>query len=150
VKTELTVRAVQEGDMRVHASDGAFDLRMDYPLEPGTPVVGPTPLTVLLESLAACSLNSVIAVLKKMQQPVKGLSVHANATRSTEHPTVLKEISLEFAVEGEGVDGAAVARALQMSEERLCPVWNMLKASTAIRANYHLNRIAVHEAARQL
>jgi len=113
---------------------------MDYPLEGEEPVTGPTPLTMLLASLAACSLNSVMAVLKRMHEPVSGLGVEAHATRSTEHPTVLKEITLEFTVKGEGVDAAAVARALQLSERRLCPVWNMLKASTTISVGYHLQQ----------
>ena len=140
MQTELMVRAVHKGGMHVEASAGQFHIAMDYPLKDGEPIAGPTPLTMLLASLAACSVNSMMAVLKRMQQPVKGLSVDAHATRSTEHPTVLTKIALEFSVEGEGVDGAAVARALQVSEERLCPVWNMLKPSTPIAASYHLQR----------
>jgi uncharacterized OsmC-like protein len=33
-----------------------------------------------------------------------------------------------------------MARALQLSEERLCPVWNMLKASTSIKARFHVEQ----------
>ena len=144
MKTELAVQAVHEGGMRVRVSDGTFNVLMDYPIDTAQPTAGPTPLTMLLASLAACSVNSVMAVLKKMQQPVSKLSVEAHATRSTEHPTVLKTIALEFAVEGEGVESAAVSRALQVSEERLCPVWNMLKASTAITAGFHLKQQKAH------
>jgi putative redox protein len=137
MNSELTVRAVHAGGMRVRASNGTFHLLMDYPMEPDQIAAGPTPLTVLLESLAACSLNSVLVVLKKMQQPVAGLEVEVRALRRTEHPTVLTGISLDFAVSGDGVDPAAMTRALQLSEERLCPVWNMLKASTSIKAGFH-------------
>lgn len=138
MKTELEVRAVHKDGLQVLASDGQFDVLMDYPLESGDTGAGPTPLTMLLASLAACSLNSVLVVLKKMQQPLAGLEVEARAIRSTEHPTVLTGISLEFTVTGEGVESDKVARALQMSEERLCPVWNMLKPGTPIRASFHL------------
>jgi len=138
MKTELTVHAVHEGGMRVRANDGQFDILMDYPIDGNEPGVGSTPLTMLLASLAACSLNSVMVVLKKMHQPLTGLEVEAHGTRSTEHPTVLREISLDFTVQGNGVDSAAVDRALKLSEERLCPVWNMLKASTPIKANVHI------------
>ena len=137
MKTELTIRAVHEGGMRARATNGTFDLLMDYPLEPDQSASGPTPLTVLLESLAACSLNSLMMVLKKMHQPVAGLEVEVRALRRTEHPTVLTGISLEFAVRGDGVEDAAVTRAIQMSEERLCPVWNMLKTGTPIKAGFH-------------
>ena len=142
MKTELTVRATHEGGMRVRASDGEFHVLMDYPMESGEPVIGPTPLTMLLASLAACSANSVMAVLKRMHQPVTGIEIEAHALRSTEHPTVLKEISLQFCVKGENVDPAAVGRALQLSEERLCPIWNMLKTSTAIKADHQVERLS--------
>ena len=137
MKTDLKVRAIHQGGMRVLANDGEFDVRMDYPMAPNETTTGPTPLTMLLASLAACSLNSVQVILKKMQQPVEILQVEARGTRRTEHPTLLTDIELEFTV-NRGVDQAAMARALQLSEERLCPVWNMLKASTPIKASFHM------------
>ena len=137
MKTELSVRAIHQGGMRVLANDGQFQVHMDYPMMEGEVAIGPTPLTMLLASLAACSLNSVMAVLTKMKQPVTGMTVDARAIRRTEHPTVLSDIVLEFVVEG-SVDPFAVGRALHLSEERLCPVWNMLKSSTAIKADFRL------------
>lgn len=147
VNTELTVHAVHEGGMRVRVSDGKFHTLMDYPLNVEQTTVGPTPLTMLLASLAACSANSVMAILEKMQQPVSQLRVEAHANRSPVHPTVLLDIALEFIIKGDGVDPAAVARALQLSEERLCPVWNMLKASTPIKATFQLNHQHLHTSA---
>jgi putative redox protein len=143
MKTELTVRAVHKDGMQVLATDGQFDVLMDYPLESGNTGAGPTPLTMLLASLAACSLNSVLVVLQKMHQPLAGLNVEASAIRSSEHPTVLTGISLEFTVRGEAVESDKVAQALQMSEERLCPVWNMLKAGTPIRASFRIQKSAL-------
>ena len=140
MKTELTVHAIHRGAMRVLASDGEFRVAMDYPMSDGESTTGPTPLTMLLASLAACSLNSVAIILKKMQQPLAELGVEARGTRQTEHPTVLTDISLEFTVKGD-IDPAAMARALQLSEERLCPVWNMLKASTSIKAGFQVQQV---------
>jgi putative redox protein len=141
MKTELTVHAIHRGAMRVLASDGEFRVAMDYPMADGESTTGPTPLTMLLASLAACSLNSVAVILKKMQQPLAGLGVDARGTRQKEHPTVLTDISLDFTIKGD-VDPAAMARALQLSEERLCPVWNMLKASTPIKAGFHVQQVS--------
>jgi len=138
MKTGLKVHAAHDGGLRVLASDGNFQVLMDYPMAAGENAAGPTPLTMLLASLAACSVNSVLVVLKKMHQPVDGLEVDASAVRSVEHPTVLTAISLEFRVKGDGVDPEAVTHALQLSEERLCPVWNMLKGRTPIKANFKL------------
>ena len=140
MQTELVVRAVHEGGMRVRSSAGEFNVVMDYPAGSSEPLAGPTPLTMLLASLAACSVNSLMVIFNKMQQRVTGLGVEARALRSTEHPTVLTNIFLEFTVKGDAVDTAAVARALQLAEERLCPVWNMLKASTDICAKSHVEQ----------
>jgi putative redox protein len=139
MKTELGVRAVHQGGMRVYASDGQFHVSMDYPTQENEITSGPTPLTMLLASLAACSLNSVAVILKKMQQPLEGLGVEVRGVRRTEHPTLLTDISLEFTVKG-AVDPAAVAHALKLSEERLCPVWNMLQGSTAIKAGFNMQQ----------
>jgi uncharacterized OsmC-like protein len=40
--------------------------------------------------------------------------------------------SLDFVIKGSGIDPDAVTRALKLSEEQICPVWNMLKGRTPI------------------
>ena len=65
IHTELMVHAVHQGGMRVVASNGQFDISMDYPVDASQSTAGPTPLTMLLASLAACSLNSVLLISKK-------------------------------------------------------------------------------------
>src|SRR5579859_4269560 len=94
MKTELTVRAIHQGRMRVLASDGDFHVTMDYPIGSDEVAAGPTPLTMLLASLAACSLNSVVVVLKKMQQPIAGMEVNARAIRRQSIPLVSPIFSL--------------------------------------------------------
>jgi putative redox protein len=139
MSSELRIDAIQQGGMRVLASDGALEMVMDYPLAPSQAVAGFTPLQALLASLCACSANTVRVLLeRRMNVPVSGLEVHAVALRRTEHPTVLTEISLEFVIHGHAIDPEAVARAIQVSEEQLCPVWNMLKSGTPITARFRI------------
>lgn len=137
--TEFSIRAVHHGGMRVIAGDGFHHVTMDYPFGASEMAAGLTPLQMLLASLAACSANSVMAVLqRRLNQPVTGLEIDAHALRKHDHPTVLTEIELEFLVKGAGVDPNAISMALKLSEEQLCPVWNMLKASTPIHASFRL------------
>jgi len=146
--SELHVRATHLGGMRVQVDDGVHQVTMDYPLRQDETTVGLTPLQMLLASLAACSANSVMAVLqRRLNQPVTGLEIEAHALRRQEHPTVLTEISLEFLVKGAGVDPNAVSLALKSSEDQLCPVWNMLKGTTPIRASFRLAAERVHATA---
>jgi len=136
---ELHVHAVNEKGMRVAATDGTHTVVMDYPM-PGDEVdpAGLTPLRTLLASLCACSATSVGFLLRKMKQPVTKIEVDALGQRRDEHPTVITEIALEFVVHGDGVDAAAVERALKTSEEQLCPVWAMLRPGTPITSTFRL------------
>jgi len=133
--SELLIHAVHRGGMRVEAGDGVHTVSMDYPLQAGN--AGLTPLQLLLASLAACSANSLIALLRRSDQQVRGLEVNARGLRRDEHPTVITEITLEFVVRG-GVEAAAVERALTLSEETICPVWNMLKNGTQIATSFRI------------
>ena len=135
--SELSVHAVHQGGMRVLAGTASHKVLMDYPLQPGDVGEGLTPLQMLLASLAACAANSVVLLLKKMNQPVSGLEVNAHGLRRQEHPTVLTGISLDFTIKG-AVDREAVARALKLSEEQICPVWYMLKSKTPITTSVQI------------
>jgi len=140
MSTMLSVHAVHQGAMRVEASNGSHEVLMDYPLQPNEKCAGLTPLQMLLASLAACSANSLMIVLKRrLNQRVTGLEVDVRALRAEQHPTVLTEIALEFQVRGCGVAPEAVATAIKISEDQLCPVWNMLKGGTPITATFRID-----------
>jgi putative redox protein len=104
----------------------------------GEEVDGFSPLELLLTSLAGCSGQVVVGLLKRMGQEVKGLTVQAHGIKKEIHPTVLTSIELDFEFRGGRVDGPSVEKALQLSEERFCPVWAMVKAATLIKATYRL------------
>ena len=134
---ELSVRATRQSLMCFTASTGEHSVCLDYPLGPGA-TAGPTPLQMLLTSLAVCAGSTLGLVLERMKQPVTGLTVDAKARRRDEHPTVLTNIALEFAVTGTGIEPAKVAQALAMAEEQLCPVWAMLKPGTPISSTFRI------------
>ena len=134
---ELSVTAVRESLMCFHASTGEHTICLDYPLGPG-PTAGPTPLEMLLTSLAVCAGSTLGLLLDRMKQPVTGLTVEARGKRRDEHPTLLTEISLEFVISGAGTAADKVAQALKTAEEQLCPVWAMLKDSTKISTSFRI------------
>jgi putative redox protein len=136
--TEMTVHAVHQGEMRLIASAGEHTVNMDYPLRPGAEATGFRPLELLLARLAGCSGNALVALLRRSEQPVRGLEVTARGERRDEHPTIFTHIALEFVVHGAGVDPAAVAHALELAEDRLCPVWIMLQSGTNITSSFHV------------
>ena len=132
--SELHVRAVHSGGMKMTATNGQHDVITDYPLQPNEIAEGMKPLELLLAALASCGGSVVALLLQRMGQPIAGLEVDVRATRRDEHPTVLTHISMELQVRGAGVDPAAVEQAMKQAEERLAPVWAMLKESAKICA----------------
>jgi putative redox protein len=110
---------------------------MDFADE-GQALDGFTPLELLLTSLAGCSGQVSIGLLKRMGQEVKDLTVHARGTKKEIHPKVLTSIELEFEFRGGKLEAAAVQKALDLSEERFCPVWAMVKCAAPIKAAYKL------------
>ncbi|OGD15953.1 MAG: hypothetical protein A2V76_07365 [Candidatus Aminicenantes bacterium RBG_16_63_14] len=104
----------------------------------GEAIDGFSPLELLLASLAGCSGQVMVGLLKRMGREVKELTVHARGVKKEIHPTVLTSIELEFEFRGGKFDGASVEKALALSEERFCPVWVMLKTSVPIMAKYRL------------
>ena len=96
-------------------------------------------LEMLLISLCGCSGQTVVSLLQKMRQEVRAFSVEAVGKKKDEHPKVLTEIHLEFRIQGPAIDPAAVEKAINLSEEKYCPVWAMLKGGTKISSSFTLS-----------
>jgi putative redox protein len=137
VPTELRVHAVHEGGLRMRATNGPHTVTTDYPLSPHEQASGFKPMELLLVSLAACAGSVVASLLGRLHQPVDGVEVEAHGQRRDEHPTVFTTIGLEFVVRGRGVEPASVEKAIAHAD-RLCPVWAMLKAGTAMTTTYRI------------
>jgi uncharacterized OsmC-like protein len=136
MRTDLTVRAVHLGEMRVDVYVRNHVLSMDYPGESDR---NPTPLEVLLASLAACAANTLHLVLcRKMGATVASLEVVATAQRREEHPTVLTEIDLLYRLQCEGLSAEVVERAIRAAEDVLCPVLAMLRPGTKITSSWRM------------
>jgi putative redox protein len=135
---EHSVEAVHRGGMRFEVAAGPHSVTMDYPLAAEESGVGARPLDMLLASLASCAGGAVVVLLRRAGQPVAGLRVRARGERRTQHPTVFTRIVLEFAFAGPA-DAAAIARAIEQSEEHVCPVWAMLKAGTPITSSFRID-----------
>lgn len=130
---------VFKGGMRFDGKSGRAGkmVAIDFTRE-GEAIDGFSPLELLLTSLASCSGQVVIGLLKRMGQEVRDLTVRARGEKREVHPTVFTSAELEFEFRGGRVDGASVEKAFTLSEDRFCPVWVMLKASVPITAKYRL------------
>jgi putative redox protein len=142
MRADLSVHAVHRGSMRVDARVRDHVLAMDYPAEPGK---SPTPLEVLMASLAACAANTLNLVLcRKMGAGVDSLEVSVGAERRREHPTILTRIELGYHLRGEGLDAGLVEKAIRLAEDQLCPVLAMLRPGTTITSTWDVEPPLAH------
>jgi putative redox protein len=136
---EVHADIVFKGGMRFDGVSGraGVSVAVDFGRE-DEPVEGYLPLELLLVSLATCSGQVLVGLLKRMGQEVRDLLVHAKGTKKEIHPTVLTSIELDFEFRGGTVDGPSVERAIALSEERFCPVWAMLKPVVPITTTHRI------------
>lgn len=134
MRTDLSVRAVHQRDMRVDVHVREHVLAMDYPAQAGRDT---TPLEGLLASLAACAANTLNLVLsRKMGVKVESLEVEARAERREEHPTVLTQIELVYHLRAEPMDSVLIDEAVRIAEDKLCPVLAMLRPGATITSHW--------------
>jgi putative redox protein len=136
---ESRAETVFKGGMKFEGRSGRAGtaVALDFARE-GEAIGGFTPMELLLTSLAGCSGQVTVGLLKRMGQEVEGLTVHARGTKKEIHPAVFTSIELEFEFRGGQLDAASVEKALALSEDRYCPVWAMVKAAAPVKATYRL------------
>lgn len=93
--------------------------------------MAPGPMELVLMGLCACTATDVVSILRKKREPFTALSVHAEAERAKEPPTVYTQIKLIYTVSGQ-VSRKAVEDAVSLSEQKYCSVSAMLKTTAKI------------------
>jgi putative redox protein len=92
----------------------------------------PTPMELVLLALGGCTGADVVSILAKKRQRVTSYEIEVRAERRDEHPRVYTAIHVLHRVRGRSVDPKAVARAVELSEEKYCSVSAMLRATATI------------------
>jgi putative redox protein len=96
------------------------------------------PMELLLVGLAGCTGMDVISILRKKRQDVTGYEVHVTGVRAEDHPMVFVEITVEHVVTGHHLQPGAVARAIELSEERYCGAGAMLGKVARLTHTYRI------------
>jgi putative redox protein len=97
---------------------------------------GYTSLELLLLSLNSCVGSAVLTFLRKMKKKITGCEIHSTGLRKEDHPTGFKHILLNISIDSPDVTDAEMNKVIQMSEEKYCPVWSMLKGNVEIEIRY--------------
>jgi putative redox protein len=71
-----------------------------------------------------------------MRKTVAGFDVHAKGVRREQHPTSFETISLQFTLRSPDVEDGDIEKAVRLSEETYCPVWDMLKNNVEVTSRF--------------
>jgi len=112
----------------------------------GVPPVGTgngyTPMELLLASFGSCVGATLISFLRrKMNKEVDGISIEVEGTKRDEHPKAVERILLRLNITAKDLTEGEVRQALNKLEEKLCPIWAMMKGNVKVDAEISISTI---------
>ncbi len=97
-----------------------------------------TPMELLLIALGSCTGVDVISILKKKRQRVTDYRIEVSGERREEFPRSYTRLSVKHIVRGRGLSEPAVARAVELSDQKYCSVAATLRGSAEIVTSYEI------------
>ncbi len=109
---------------------------VDGPPEFGGSSAAIRPKELILISLGACTGSDVVSILQKKRVKLGGFEVRLKAQVAEEHPQVYTKIHIEYVFYGENLSSTDLERAIDLSQNKYCPVSAMLKNSVELTNSY--------------
>jgi putative redox protein len=103
----------------------------------------PTPLEMLLVSVAGCTAFDVISILQKKRQDVTDYTVQISGERKEDQPRAFIKFHINHIVHGRNVSEKAVADAIQLSNTKYCSVAATVRPTAEITTSYEIIDAAV-------
>lgn len=100
--------------------------------------IAPTPMEMLLVSVAGCTAADVISILTKKRQEVTMYRVDISGERAEDHPRKFVKFHINHIVHGRGVSAKAVADAIELSETKYCSVAATVQPTAEITTAFEI------------
>ena len=123
---KITMRHIKGMRFIGETEDHSIILESDYLNEQKAPA----PLEVFLMSLGGCTGMDVIAILQKMRAEPRKFEIYIEGERAEEHPKVYTKVKIKYHFEGTEYEKAK--KAVELSQNKYCPVSAMLRRSGCI------------------
>lgn len=99
---------------------------------------GCKPTDALLLSLAGCMGIDVVTFLQKMKVKIANFKIDIIGQRNPTPPQYFKEVEMILSIAGENLDSKKVERAISLSQEKYCSVYNSLRKDMDVKVKYIL------------
>ena len=98
----------------------------------------PTPMEMLLVSVAACTAADVISILEKKRQEVSSYRVEIEGDRRARFPRAFTKFRIHHIVRGRDVSEQAIASAIKLSDEKYCSVAATVRPAAVIETSFEI------------
>jgi putative redox protein len=98
----------------------------------------PTPLEMLLVSVAACTAFDVQSILAKKRQDVTDYRVEVVGERADDHPRKFIKFHVHHIVHGRSVSEKALADAIELSDTKYCSVAATVRPTAEITTSFEI------------
>ncbi len=100
--------------------------------------IGMKPSELLLLALGSCTAYDVVGILEKKRQRLTGLDILVTGEQDADPPWAYRKIHVEYVLRGREISEAAVAQAIDLSEETYCSVRATVAGVAEVTSSYHI------------
>lgn len=98
------------------------------------------PMELLLISLGSCTASDVAAILNKKHVDLHKFEVNLTGERSETHPKIFTKIHIEYVFTGQNLKHEDIKRAIELSQNKYCPISSMLMKTVEITYSYQIKK----------
>jgi putative redox protein len=131
-KPPMTVSLVWDGNLRFTGHAGPFEVPID-----GATTAAASPMQHLALAVAGCMAVDLVVILTRGRHTLSALGATFTGERTAVEPKRFTKIALHFTLATDAA-AAVVDRAIQLSRDKYCSVWNSLRQDTELTVTYDL------------
>lgn len=128
----MVARLEWDGEQQFTGFAGKHEVSMD-----GSQHAAASPMQLLALSIAGCMAIDLVHILSRGRHDCTSLAVSFRAERAADHPRRFTRVRMHFALEG-AMTAEHVERALRLSREKYCSVWNSLRPDIELEATFEI------------
>lgn len=137
---ETNIKLINEGIKMEATSRENPAITLDY-FPPYGHAEGYTPLELVLISFAACTGTTVLTMLRgRQKRTITGLTAESKGYQRDRHPKTFDKIELHLTLTSPDLLDEELKEALAVAEEKLCPVWALLKGNVETDVTFEIKR----------
>lgn len=137
---KVTIKQV-EGLTFVGKGNTNHWVSIDGPKEFFGSEAGSRPMELLLIALGSCTGSDVVSILKKKKTQLTAMEIHVEGDKREEIPKIFTNINVEYVFHGSNLNIKDLERAIDLSQNKYCPISSMLGKACQITYSYKVVKI---------